>query len=229
MATHEAPHVVSRAESSTERLASGLAALGIDASDVQRRQLLDFLTLLAKWNGVYNLTSVRDPGDMLSVHLLDALSIVGLVDGLGGGSLLDVGSGAGIPAIPLAIMRPTLEVRSIDAVAKKIGFQMQAKSTLKLLNLQPTHARVEAVRLPAAPSIVVSRAYADIPTMLESIDHLVDEGTTVIAMKGKPPTGELASLPSTWVVRTIEILDVPFLGAERCAVLLNRASASRQS
>ncbi len=216
---------VHRAQSQCERLESGLNALSVQATAFQQQQLLDFLALLQKWNGVYNLTSVRDPIDMLPVHLLDSLSIVPLIDRLGATTLLDVGSGAGLPAIPLAIVRPLVEVHSVDAVAKKVGFQLQAKTTLRLGNLHPLHARVELVALAQPPQIVVSRAFADICTMLGAIDHLIGEDTTVIAMKGKTPTEEIASLPSDWNVERVDLLDVPFLGAERCAVVLRRVSS----
>ena len=184
--------------------------------------MLDFLALLVKWNAVYNLTSVRQPDDMLVVHLLDSLAILPLVDAVAPQSILDVGSGAGLPSIPLAITRPGSQVHSVDAVAKKIGFQLQAKATLSLANFHPVHHRVETLRAPMHPSIIVSRAFSEIPVMLSSIDHLADTATHVIAMKGAEPTDELASLPRTWRVNAIYPLDVPFLGARRCAVVLQR-------
>ena len=208
----------------TDRLGEGLRAMGLATTEEQRTALIAFLSLLGKWNGVFNLTSVREPADMLAVHLLDALSIVALVDEYQPTSVLDVGSGAGIPSIPLAVVRPKLIVHSVDAVAKKIGFQLQAKAELRLLNFHPLHARVESVTLPAKPSMIVSRAFADLPTMLGSITHLVDGATTVLAMKGQIPVNDLAVLPSDWKVATVTQLDVPFLGAERCAVILRRAN-----
>ena len=146
--------------------------MGIDASTQQRQQLLDFLALLVKWNATYNLTAVRDPDDMLAVHLLDALSIFPLIDRLADGPLLDVGSGAGLPGIPLAILRPAMTIHSVDAVAKKIGFQWQVKAASALANFHPQHARIETASFTPRPSVVVSRAFADIGTMLTLIDHL---------------------------------------------------------
>ena len=194
----------------------------IDADDAQLRKLMDFLALLDKWNQVYNLTSIRDPRDMLVVHLLDALSILTLVDAHADGAILDVGSGAGLPAIPLAIMR-SRPVYSVDAVAKKVSFQVQAKGSLMLPQLHPVHGRIEAVTIDRPVSVIVSRAFSEIAKMLAVVDRLAHAETTVIAMKGVVPTGELAAVPSGWAVREVVPLEVPFLGAERCAVLLQRA------
>ena len=193
----------------------------IDWTEAQAQRLMDFLTLLAKWNRTYNLTSIRDPRDMLVVHLLDALSILSMVDAHARETVLDVGSGAGLPAIPLAIMRP-LEVWSVDAVAKKISFQLQAKGTLTLTNLHPVHARIEAVTIDRPVSVIVSRAFSELAKMLQSVDRLAAPETTVIAMKGVVPTAELADVPRGWEVRDVVPLEVPFLGAERCAVVLQR-------
>ncbi|MEO8937862.1 MAG: 16S rRNA (guanine(527)-N(7))-methyltransferase RsmG [Burkholderiaceae bacterium] len=189
----------------------------------QQARLLRFLELLGKWNGVYNLTAVRDPRDMLVVHLLDSLSVLALIDELRPEILVDVGSGAGLPAIPLAITRPEMEIHSIDAVNKKIGFQLQAKADLGLQQLHPLHVRIENFLLPHPPSAIVSRAYSELAKMLDSIDHLADASTTVIAMKGVEPTAEIAGIPASWVVQEIRKLEVPLLGAQRCAVILKRA------
>jgi len=206
----------------TARLEQGIASMRIDATDAQVQALLDYLALLAKWSAVYNLTSVRDPRDMLAVHLLDALSILPLVDRHAHETLLDVGSGAGLPAIPLAIMRDW-SIWSVDAVAKKISFQVQVKGSLGLQGLHPLHARIEAVNIDRPLSVIVSRAFSDIPKMLASIDRLAGDATTVIAMKGVVPMAELAAVPPDWQVREVVTLEVPFLGAERCAIILQRA------
>lgn len=208
------------------RLAAGIDLLGLYVDQPTRRRLFDFLALLSKWNAVYNLTAVRGAADMLVVHLLDALSIVPLVDATGGQRVLDVGSGAGLPAIPLAIVRPTLSITSIDAVAKKIAFQRQAKSALHLSGLTPVHRRIEDAALDA-PDVVVARAYADLPTMLASIAHLAGVNTTVLAMKGVTPRAEMDALPAAWAIADVVPLDVPFLGAERCAVVIRRAATAR--
>ena len=205
------------------QLEDGLSQLRIDVTLTQVRQLMDFLALLGKWNQVYNLTSIRDPRDMLVVHVLDALSILPLVDAHARETVLDVGSGAGLPGIPLAIMRP-LSMWSVDAVAKKISFQVQVKSALALSNLNPVHARIEAVNIDRPVSLIVSRAFSEIAKMLVAVDRLAGAGATVIAMKGVVPTAELAAIPDGWQVRDVVALEVPFLGAERCAVILQRAS-----
>ena len=206
------------------RLAEGIERLGQTADLQQRNALLAFLDLLVQWNGVYNLTSVRDPSDMLTVHLLDSLAIVPLVDRCAADEIVDVGSGAGLPGIPLSIMRPALRIHSIDAVAKKIGFQLQAKAALKLSNFFPLHRRVEALTLPKRPDLIVSRAYAELSVMLASIERLCAPSTRVLAMKGARPEAELALVSAPWRVEDVLTIDVPFLGAQRCAVLMQRVS-----
>lgn len=206
------------------RLSDGVAGLGLSISGAQQAQLLRYLGLLTKWNGVYNLTAVRNVDDMLALHLLDSLSIWSLIDQYAGRTMLDVGSGAGLPGIPLAIVRPELTVTTIDAVAKKISFQQQVKTDMKINNLVPIHGRVEALTLSQTPSLIVSRAYTALAEMLKSVNPLVSETTTIIAMKGVEPTAEIAQLPQSWTVTEIRSLDVPFLGARRCAVVLRRSA-----
>jgi 16S rRNA (guanine527-N7)-methyltransferase len=206
------------------RLKEGLALLGQPADQAQRAALLSYLDMLIKWNGVYNLTSVRDPADMLAVHLLDSLSVVPLIDRYAATSILDVGSGAGLPGIPLAIMRPALIIHSVDAVAKKIGFQLQVKATLKLSSFFPIHQRVEALTLSQSPDLIVSRAYAELAVMLKSFGHVSHQNTRVLAMKGARPDAEIAAVRAPWRVEDVVPIDVPFLGARRCAVLLQRVS-----
>ena len=205
-------------------LADGIQELALELPAAAPGQLLQYLELLARWNAVYNLTSVREPRDMLSVHLLDSLSIVPLIDALAPASILDVGSGAGLPSIPLAVARPTIEVRSVDAVAKKIGFQWQVKAALSLKNLHPLHHRVETLAATPVSDVIVSRAFSDLSAMLASVESLAGASTTVVAMKGAEPATELAALPAGWRVEAIRQLDVPFLGARRCAVVLRRST-----
>lgn len=206
------------------RLAEGLEMLGLRANRSQRDALIAYLDLLVQWNGVYNLTSVRDPDDMLTVHVLDSLSILGLVDSLANQSILDIGSGAGLPGIPLAIMRPGLDLQSVDAVAKKVGFQLRVKTALKLANFTPHHRRVEALTFAEPPELLMSRAYAELPIMLASVEHVSTGATRVLAMKGARPTDEIAAVPAPWQVERVVPLEVPFLGAQRCAVLIKRMS-----
>ena len=206
-------------------LDAGVARLGLTLPSGASARLIEFVALLRKWNAVYNLTSVRDPADMLVVHILDSLAILPVIDAAGATTVVDVGSGAGLPGLPLALARPDLTVHSVDAVAKKIGFQLQARTTLALSNFHPVHARIEAFHPPAPPTVVVSRAYAELAVMLASIDALAGSATTVVAMKGAVPTAELAAVPPEWFVADVRVLDVPFLGAERCVVTLRRAEA----
>lgn len=206
------------------RLAEGLDLLGQNADETQRAALLAYLRLLVQWNEVYNLTSVRNAVDMVAVHVLDSLSIVPLIDRYPAADILDVGSGAGLPGIPLAIMRPAIRIHSVDAVGKKIGFQLQAKASLRLPHFYPTHRRVEALTLSKKPDLIISRAYAELATMLTSVDHVTTTSTRVLAMKGARPDAEIAALPACWEVDDVVPLDVPFLGAQRCAVLLHRVS-----
>ncbi len=204
-------------------LRRGLDELGMDLPEAIQVDLLGYLALLAKWNRVYNLTSVRDPRDMLAVHLLDSLSIVPLIDRERPSTVLDVGSGAGLPGIPLAVARPSMFVTTVDAVAKKISFQQQCKATLGVENLAPLHHRVEALTLAKPPDLIVSRAYATLSTMLQSVRHLAGPDTTIVAMKGMTPLDELASLAAPWTLLRVEPLEVPFLGAQRCAVVIRKS------
>lgn len=205
------------------RLQEGLNRLGVTLDGHQQDQLLEYLALLTQWNAVYNLTAVRDPFDMLALHVLDSLSIVELVRRSGALEVLDVGTGAGLPGVPLAVALPRISFRLVDAVAKKIGFLQHVKSQLDLSNLHALHARIEALTLANAPDIIVSRAYAELALMLRTIDHLAGPATTVIAMKGRAPTDELARLPAAWELVELRALEVPYVAAQRCAVILRRA------
>jgi 16S rRNA (guanine527-N7)-methyltransferase len=221
---HGRSRALQRGDQLGQKLAQGLNLLGLPLDGAQQDLLLRYLALLLRWNGVYNLTSVRDPADMVTLHLLDSLSVAALIRGAKGAEVLDVGTGAGLPGIPLAIACPSYRFRLVDAVAKKISFLRQVKASLSLVNIEPQHVRVEALTLATRPDVIVSRAYADLTTMVRSIDHLADGSTAVIAMKGAAPRDEIASLPASWRVDEVRELDVPFLGAQRCAVVLRRAA-----
>lgn len=205
------------------RLQEGLNRLGVTLDRHQQDQLLEYLVLLAQWNAVYNLTAVRDPFDMLALHVLDSLSIVELVRRSDGLEVLDVGTGAGLPGVPLAVALPGISFHLVDAVAKKISFLQHVKSQLDLSNLHALHVRIEALTLARTPDIIVSRAYAELAAMLRTIDHLAGPATTVIAMKGRAPTDELARLPAAWQLVELRALEVPYVAAQRCAVILRRA------
>ena len=203
----------------------GLAALGLDLDAHQVDQLLRYMDLIQKWNKVYNLTSVRDPEDMLTRHLLDSLSVVGpLRSQIGGRSLrlLDVGSGAGLPGVVIAICCPGITVHCVDTVAKKSAFVQQAAAALQLPNLRGVHARVE--NLHETYDVISSRAFASLADFVNwSVAALAQDGIWM-AMKGKQPTREIEALPPTVAVFHVEPLNVPGLDAERCLIWLRRSA-----
>lgn len=213
------------------RLYAGLAALGQE--ELLADRLLDYLALLIKWNGVYNLTAVRDPEQMLTQHLLDSLSIAGPLadrlprrDGHPVGRVVDVGSGAGLPGIVLALAWPRAEVLLVEPIGKKAAFLRQCQAELALANLTVAATRVEALgdvqRIPA-PDLIVCRAFASLADFIAAIERLAGPGTVVAAMKGVLPTEEIASLPSGWAVSETLRLQVPDLGASRHLVFLQRS------
>jgi 16S rRNA (guanine527-N7)-methyltransferase len=200
-------------------LASGLRELDLDLNDTQTGKLLDYVALLAKWNAVYNLTAIRDPRQMLIQHILDSLSIVPHLVGLGASSVLDVGSGGGLPGIVLAIVLPDWTVTLNDIVHKKTAFQAQAKAELGLANLSVVTGRVETLRpgaeVPARFDVIVSRAFAELADFVTLARHLVADGGAIWAMKGIRPEGEIERLPTGAHVETVIRLTVPSLEAER--------------
>ena len=213
-------------------LRSGAQALALDLSEAQIARLLDFIALLQKWNKVYNLTSVREPAEMMTHHLLDSLAAVAplrrhlatLVQGdispcqSASLRLLDVGSGGGLPGVVFAICCPQLDVSCVDTVAKKAAFIQQAAVALKLRNLHGIHARVESL---AGPFDVVScRAFAALADFTAWSRAALGFNAVWLAMKGKHPADEIASLPAEVQVFHVEPLTVPGLDAERCIVWL---------
>lgn len=196
-------------------LAAGLAELGLDLPDTTQQQLLAFRDLLLKWNKTYNLTALRDPEQAISHHLLDSLAILPHV---GDDALLDVGSGGGLPGIPLAIARPQLSVRMVDTVQKKTTFLQQAAIQLGLKNVAVNHARVEETNGQYAQ--ISSRAFAELKLFVELTRHLLAPGGCWLAMKGVRPDDEIAALPADIVVEQIIPLHVPGLDAERHLILL---------
>lgn len=199
-------------------LDAGLASLGVDLTVPARDALLAFRDLLLKWNRTYNLTAIRDPEQALAHHILDSLAILPWV---GEEPLLDVGSGGGLPGIPLAIARPALAVTLIDAVDKKASFQRQAAIELGLGNVAALHGRVEA--LSGSFAQIVSRAFSDLAAFVGVTRHLLAPGGRWLAMKGLHPVAELAALPSGVVVDAVHPLTVPGLDAERHLIVLKAA------
>ena len=200
-------------------LAAGLAELSIDLPEEAQHKLLAFRDLLLKWNKTYNLTALRDPAQAISHHLLDSLAILPQV---GPGALLDVGSGGGLPGIPLAIARPELSVSMVDTVQKKATFLQQAAIELGLKNIRAHHARVEEMQGQYAQ--ISSRAFAEIGLFISLTRHLLAPGGRWLAMKGVRPDAELESLPVDIVVEAIIPLHVPGLDAERHLIILKAGS-----
>jgi 16S rRNA (guanine527-N7)-methyltransferase len=200
-------------------LAGGVGELGLDLTDAQLNKLLDYVALLSKWNAVYNLTAIRDPRQMLIQHILDSLSIVPHLAPLGPSSVLDVGSGGGMPGIVLAIVLPEWTITTNDIVHKKTAFQAQAKAELGLTNLSVVTGRVETLKpgaeVPAKFDVIVSRAFAELSDFVTLARHLVEEQGAIWAMKGVRPDGEIERLPAGAHVEQIIRLNVPSLDAER--------------
>lgn len=207
-----------------ESLTLGAHSLGLDLEPQQREQLLAYVGLIERWNRTYNLTAVRDPAQMITQHLLDSLAVVGPLRRHTAGaraSLLDVGSGAGLPGIVLAIVCPELLVTCVDAVAKKAGFMRQAGVELGLRGFTATHARVETLE-PRPWELVISRAFASLADFTLLTEPLLAPTGVWLAMKGKLPTDEIAALPTEIDLFHVEQLSVPGLDAERCLIWLRR-------
>ncbi len=200
---------------SQNALATGLTGLGLNLPEDAPHQLLAFRDLLLKWNKTYNLTALRDPAQAISHHLLDSLAIL---PHIGAGNLLDVGSGGGLPGMPLAIARPDLSVSMVDTVQKKTTFLQQAVIELALKNVTVHHARVEEMHGQYAQ--ISSRAFAEISLFISLTRHLLAPGGRWLAMKGTRPDNELKALPADITVEAIIPLSVPGLDAERHLIIL---------
>lgn len=203
------------------KLAEGIAALDLDLPPGSADKLAAYLALLAKWNKVYNLTSIRAPEEMITHHLLDALAVLPVLQksALAGRhyGLADVGSGAGLPGLVLAIACPDWSVTSVEAVEKKAAFQRQAKIELELSNVSIHCGRVEALQ--EKFDAVISRAFASLADFVKHAGHLAD---CLWAMKGRYPADEIAALPAGWRVAASHELHVPGLAAERCLLQVVR-------
>lgn len=207
-------------------LQEGLEGLGLAVSVDQQHQLLAYMDLIAKWTKVYNLTAVRDVNEMLTHHLLDSLAVIEplrrevgrlvLPEGQAGLSLLDVGAGAGLPGVVIAITCPEISVTCVDTVAKKAAFIQQVAAALKLPNLKGMHARVESLTHPY--DVVCSRAFASLIDFTTWSQPALAGHGVWMAMKGKHPEQELAVLPERIKVFHVEQLQVPGLDAERCII-----------
>ncbi len=201
-----------------EKLAAGVADMRLEVSFAAQAKLLQYLAMLQKWNKVYNLTAVRDPEEMVTLHLLDSLSVLPYIKGK---RLLDVGSGGGLPGIVLAICLPALQVTTIDTVQKKAIFMRQVKGELGLDNLEVVHARVEKYQPTHAFDLVISRAFSEIALFLQLTHHLLVKRGHWLAMKGVAPRQELATVN---MVSKVYPLTVASLAAERHLVIIENKS-----
>ena len=206
-----------------ESLADGIAALGFTLPQVTQAHLLQYLELIRKWNRVHNLTAVREPERMLSRHLLDSLAVLPHITG---SRIVDVGSGAGLPGIPLALVRPDWHVVLLESNHKKAIFLQQARIELQLENIEVVAERVESFHPTAKFDTVISRAFSDLADFVKLAGHLcLEDGNSgrLMAMKGVYPYEELVQIPLPFVVEKTLSIVVPSLEAERHLVILRRA------
>jgi 16S rRNA (guanine527-N7)-methyltransferase len=203
-------------------LEAGLRTLGFDAAFAE--PLLAYLALLARWNQTYNLTAVRDPQEMVGKHLLDSLAMHPFVDALAarGGALADLGTGPGLPGIPLAIVKPGLKVTLVESNGKKARFLREAVRQLGLADVRVAESRIEAVAEPGAYDAITARALATLPLILELGGHLLKPDGVLLAMKGVYPADEIAALPAGWTVTASHPLRVPGVDAERHLIEIRR-------
>jgi 16S rRNA (guanine527-N7)-methyltransferase len=209
----------SRAGSLLQRLSRDAATLGIALTEKDAARLCALLDELTRWNRTYNLTAIRNPEEMLTHHLLDSLAIHA---DLVGEHIADVGTGAGFPGLPLALVQPARRFTLIDSNGKKIRFVAHAARLLGLANVEVWQGRVEALA-PAGPfDTVVARAFAPLPELLQKVAPITGPATRVLAMKGKRPDQEMAALPRGWRLVAARPLSVPGLSESRCLITLEQ-------
>ncbi len=202
-------------------LDAGLATLGLDPASAE--PLARYLALMLRWNAAYNLTAIRDPREMVTKHLLDSLAMAPFVAGLP--SLADLGTGPGLPGIPLAIVTPGLRVSLVESNGKKARFMREALRTLGLDNAEVVESRIEALDRPGQYAAITARALATLPQILALGGHLLAADGVLLAMKGARPDEEIAALPPGWAVRAVQPLSVPGLDAERHLVTVARTGS----
>ena len=207
--------------SALREIAEGAAAMGLQLPPAAQEKLAAYLELLAKWNRVHNLTAVRETSDMVTLHILDSLSVLPHL--AAAASVVDVGTGAGLPGIPVAIARPDLPVTLLDSSHKKCAFLEQAKTELALANVTVVCARVEDWKPQARFGAVVSRAFSDLADFVVQAAHLAAPGGRLVAMKGVYPFEEISRVPASHKVAQVVELRVPSLDARRHVVLLEAA------
>ncbi|MFA5704700.1 MAG: 16S rRNA (guanine(527)-N(7))-methyltransferase RsmG [Advenella sp.] len=204
-----------------QELIDGAQQLGVILTEQQKKQLLQYLSLLIKWNKAYNLTAVRNPDEMVSRHLLDSLSVVQYVEQYGN-DWLDVGSGGGMPGVPLAIIFPQRKFTLLDSNGKKTRFLTQVKLELKLDNLEVIHNRVEAFTPERVFSGIISRAFSSLEDFTNWTRHLGDANSYWLAMKGVHPDDELQALPEDFRLDSCQVLKVPGCQGQRHLLILQR-------
>jgi len=209
----------SRARSLPQRLLRDAATLGVALGEHDAGRLCTLLDELTRWNRTYNLTAITDPEQMLTHHLLDSLAIHA---DLTGERIADVGTGAGFPGLPLALIQPARRFTLIDSNGKKIRFVSHAARTLGLANVQALQARVEELAPDVPFDTIVARACAPLPQLLDMVTALAGPATRVLAMKGKRPDQEIEALPASWRLVAARRLSVPGLAASRCLITLAR-------
>ena len=203
-------------------LADGIQDMQLDVGEQQQGKLMAYLQLMHKWNAVYNLTSLRDPMQMVTHHLLDSLAAVPAF--ATARNVLDVGAGGGLPGIVLAITRPDMMVAMIDTVHKKTAFLTQVKAELALANVAVHTMKVQDLEVSDKFDVITSRAFADLSDFVNWSGHLLAEGGRFIALKGVAPSEERERLPQDWKVTGLQPLQVPRLGAERHLVFIERTN-----
>ncbi|HEV7714518.1 MAG TPA: 16S rRNA (guanine(527)-N(7))-methyltransferase RsmG [Steroidobacteraceae bacterium] len=204
-------------------LQNGARELGVELGDAPTQRLLSLLDELLKWNAAYNLTAITDPVKMLTHHLLDSLSVQPMLHGT---TVADVGTGAGFPGLPLAVVNPDRRFTLIDSNNKKVRFVGHAAHLLGLKNVTAVHSRSESFKAGKPFDTVIARAFAALPELLKLVAPLCGPETRVLAMKGKRPDDEIAGVPASWRVLEVRALAVPGLSEERHLVSLQRAAAS---
>lgn len=209
----------------TDALGAGIARLRLSLDRAAQDKLLAYVALLDKWNRTHNLTAIRDRRQMITHHLLDSLAVMPHLPARGGLRVADVGSGGGLPGIPLAIARPDWDVTLIDSNHKKTAFLNQAAIELPLANAEVVTARVEQVKASSPYDVVISRAYSTLATFVEQTGHLLALGGRWVAMKGGIPHEEMTALPVHISVEATPCLQVPGLAGERHLVIMKAASS----
>ncbi|MCK5666042.1 MAG: 16S rRNA (guanine(527)-N(7))-methyltransferase RsmG [Thiotrichaceae bacterium] len=203
-------------DNSQHILQTGLEQLELEASESQIDLLLAFVSLIEKWNKAYNLTAIRNRDEMLRLHILDSLAILPCVSGQ---KIIDVGTGAGLPGIPLAILMPDVQFTLVDSNSKKTRFVQQAALELRLNNVSVIHGRIESLGHEGEYDAVLSRAFASLEDIMNMTEYLLQPEGVLIAMKGQKPENELKKIDRIYSVTPII---VPGVDAERCVVRINK-------